>query len=107
MDRPYNSPDFENLQAVQEFLLAGEPRKDLYHLNEYPRWRQENGYTDKITRKRWYEFDVEMYREKFHEYGIGHEERDRSGFVTLQLVWEGGSIKFLITSEPGKSNFLN
>jgi len=48
-----------------------------------------------------------MYREDFHEHGIGHEEQDRSGFVTLQLVWEGGSIKFLITSEPGKSNSMN
>jgi hypothetical protein len=107
MDRPYNSPDFEDLQAVQDFLLAGEPRKDSYHVNEHHRWRQENGYTDKITRKRWYEFEVVMYREKFHGHGIRHEEQDRSGFVTLQLAWEGSSIKFLITSEPGKSNSLN
>jgi hypothetical protein len=107
MDRPYLSPDFENLQAVQDFLLAGEPRKDSYHVNEHPRWRQENGFTDKITRKRWYEFEAEMYREKFREHGIGHEEQDRSGFVILQLVWEGSSIKFLITSELGKSNSMN
>jgi hypothetical protein len=104
---PYNLDNPKDLQAVQDYLLAEEPRKDSYHANEYSKWRQENDMTDKITRKRWYEFVVEMYRENFPESGIGHEEEDRSGFSTLKLVWEGSSIRFLITSEPGKSNSMS
>jgi hypothetical protein len=102
----YNPGGYENLQAVQDSLLAGEPRKDSFHVNDGLRIRREQGYTND-TRKRWYEFEVDMYREKFLEHVVGQEKQYRSGFVTLSLGWAGGSISFHITSEPGKSISMN
>jgi hypothetical protein len=102
-----NPEDYENEQAVQDSLLAGEPRKDSFHVNELPRiWREQN-YTHDDTRKRWYEFDVYMYRDKFLERGVGQEKQYRSGFVTLSLGWAGGQLSFHITSEPGNGISMN